>query len=142
MISLIVTFIILYIISMFVHEFGHMFGAAAQGVKSRIEYVPYKKYIPSFRTYPITTIHDDMLFDCMGGFFTFILFGILAWLVDAPFKSDIRFSLVTLASLHLAYGIYETLYLRKWNIKKYMFWHYFLYAVVIVTSYLWWYILS
>jgi hypothetical protein len=142
MINLIIIFIILYIISMFVHEFGHMLGAAVQGVKSRIEYSPFRKYIPSFKTYPLTTIHDDKLFDIMGGIFTFLMFGVLAISVDAPMKSDIRFSIITLATLHFCYGIYEMFLLRKLSYKKYMIWHYILYATVISLNFTWWYILS
>lgn len=128
---------------MFVHEFGHMFGAAIQGVKSRIVYTPFKKYIPSFKTYPLTTIHNDKLFDIMGGMFTFLIFGGLALglKLEGILTTSIGFSVVTLAIMHFVYGIYEMLFLRKWSFTKYMILHYVLYITVISLSFIWWYIL-
>lgn len=135
MVTLILIFILLYGISMLVHEFGHMIGITIQGSKARMEMWNWKG-LPSLHVTPLTSIKNDKLVDYMGGGFAGIIYLLLftLLLLDGA-SSAFLFSYLTLGIMHLIYGIYEGLLLRRLSVKRYMIGHYLLYGVVIVLCY-------
>jgi hypothetical protein len=119
-----------------------MFGAAIQGTKSRIEYWTYKLgplKLPSLRTIPSAGLPDDDIFDVMGGVSAGMIYLTLSQFARVTGSPDLLLVFWTLGMLHLTYGVYELLFLRKWTVNKYMIGHYALYAAnLLLWPFLWW----
>ena len=126
--SMIISFIGLWILGAFIHEIGHWLGAVLTGGSAKIKFWLYKGFIPSMKTYPEGT-YNRLIFLYAGGFFTWLVYFIGMILTDNCY---IEYPLFVIALINLVYASYEMSYIDRWDIDKYMKYHYILYLICFI----------
>ena len=115
----------------YLHELCHKYECERQGGKGKIS-IWYHNHIPSMLC-SCTGAKNYNLFALAGGLYAGILLMILAGLAYVPMKS-LFIGAFLCGLVNLGYCIYEWKYLYIWDRKKYMKWHYRLYAVLLVIG--------
>ena len=134
------------------HEYMHKLACERQGGKGRIEvwfYQPSEEYpwlkIPSMRCWCEPGTGQDLnwqYIDYAGG----IGAGFVSVMLSLPFYwiyPPLFIALFCCGTINLVYGLYEGMFLRKWNFDDYMKCHYFvelgglIIGILIVKNVIW-----